>query len=429
MVKGKTISLLIAIILVIVVGSVAAYIVLFASQPQKPSEKASYKVGLMFPFTGPFGDVAKTQYDGALLAIEQINAKGIKLPDGRILQIEYFVRDDELKAEVAVTRFYELRDQYGIQALVGTLALWVHTAINVEVSKTKTLYFTAAALPVSQMKAGTRSKYAFGQMSYTYTIGYISAKFAVEKLGARKVYYLGRPDPWGWEIRDGIKAYLSSVGLDLYGYDEAAVDVTDYSPFILKIQAAKPDVVIFSQFGAGQAMFLKQAYMMNLQSYAKMFCCWITNAAAAAVPADALADVYALHFYYWGAAKSEKIDSNTRVLMEEFNKAFLERFGYPPDSYAVAAYLGTLQLARGIELAGSTDPDAIVNALENSPKFVTFKGNAYWRKSHDLVYDYAMFVVKGKKPEERKERWDLFHIIDVYGGEEVMPPLSFLGYS
>jgi hypothetical protein len=42
--------------------------------------------------------------------------------------------------------------------------------------------------------------------------------------------------------------------------------------------------------------------------------------------------------------------------------------------------------------------------------------------------DYLAFLVKGKKPSEKKEKWDVFKVLGVYGGQKALPPLKDLGY-
>jgi hypothetical protein len=45
-----------------------------------------------------------------------------------------------------------------------------------------------------------------------------------------------------------------------------------------------------------------------------------------------------------------------------------------------------------------------------------------------LTGDYLAFLVKGKKKAEMKEKWDVFKILGVYGGDKALPPLKSLGY-
>jgi branched-chain amino acid transport system substrate-binding protein len=93
------------------------------------------------------------------------------------------------------------------------------------------------------------------------------------------------------------------------------------------------------------------------------------------------------------------------------------------------AYIGTMEAARGIELAGSVEPAAVADALMKSPKFNSMKGPGTWRADHQPIFKYGAFVVVGKGPKERKDpKWDLVLIVDSYTGEDYLPDLVGLGY-
>jgi hypothetical protein len=84
---------------------------------------------------------------------------------------------------------------------------------------------------------------------------------------------------------------------------------------------------------------------------------------------------------------------------------------------------------RGFEAAKSFDPQKVSAAMmANKGQFSTVKGPARWREDHAAEYKYAAFLVKGKGPKEQKNEWDLFTVVDVAGGESVLPPLKSLGY-
>jgi len=113
----------------------------------------------------------------------------------------------------------------------------------------------------------------------------------------------------------------------------------------------------------------------------------------------------------------------------DFTQRFRKEYGYPPDPYSAMAYTGTMEALRGVALAQSTDPDAVAAALMKSPRFDTMKGPGTWRADHQPIFRYGAFVVVGKGAKERKDpKWDLVRIVDVYSGEDYLPPLAVLGY-
>src|SRR5207247_8898676 len=84
------------------------------------------KVGFPGPTTGPFGALAKDQQQGAIVAMEEINAKGGIL--GRRLEILF--RDDQLKPAVGAQRTKELIENEQCEFVAGGLAAHVKTVIQ-----------------------------------------------------------------------------------------------------------------------------------------------------------------------------------------------------------------------------------------------------------------------------------------------------------
>ena len=82
---------------------------------------------------------------------------------------------------------------------------------------------------------------------------------------------------------------------------------------------------------------------------------------------------------------------------------------------------------QAVEKAGSVDSKKIGKVLATA-EFDTVKGMGRFREDHQLQGDYQAFLVKGKPASERKNKYDVFEILGVYGGEKALPPLKSLGY-
>ena len=113
--------------------------------------------------------------------------------------------------------------------------------------------------------------------------------------------------------------------------------------------------------------------------------------------------------------------------MVKAGKAFVEQYekvyGEPPDPYAMNAYAGMIDLARGWSLAKSVEPAKTYKAIMDNPKFEGPKGPATWRVDGRARYKYTSFIVEGKGPKERKDpKWDYAKVIDTYEGDEYERP-------
>src|SRR5574341_842359 len=96
------------------------------------------KIGFPIPLTGPYGTEAKDQEAGALLAVEEFNAKGGVL--GR--KVELIVRDDQLKPGEGAKRAKELIENEKVHFMAGALSAAVQMAVNEQTKKVKMLYMS-----------------------------------------------------------------------------------------------------------------------------------------------------------------------------------------------------------------------------------------------------------------------------------------------
>src|SRR5512138_3834471 len=103
--------------------------------------KKSIKLGLMFGLTGAASPVGPVQLDGAKLAIDELNAAG-GLPWGsQKLKVEYVVKDDETKPDIAIRRFREMIDEDKVDAIVGQTFAPISAALNKQVKQSPVAYF------------------------------------------------------------------------------------------------------------------------------------------------------------------------------------------------------------------------------------------------------------------------------------------------
>lgn len=391
-----------------------------ADQPNK------IKVGVLLPLTGTFAAVAETQKQGALLAVEVVNKRGgLSMPWGKVT-VEGIVDDDEAKLDVGVRRYRYMVSE-GIRGIGGQTWAPLAYAVNAIVSKEPMPYFPVCVMAKEGFQKGKIADSTFATAYSPWSVGYMAGHSAVKTLGKKKVYFLARSDSWGWDMRDGAYEAAKANGGEIVGYDEVSLGTNDFTTILQKVKAAKPDVFIAAQFGADAVALLKQVHQMGLGKEMTIFNAFITNVVAKGVPADALQNVYAMHYFYYDLSNFE--DKATAKSAQEFTELFRAKYGTPPDAYATIAYVAYMEMFRGFETAKSLDPKKVSAALmANGGKFDSVKGPASWRQDHAAVYKHAAFLVKGKGAAERKQEWDLFSVMGSMGGESVLPTLKSLGY-
>jgi branched-chain amino acid transport system substrate-binding protein len=383
------------------------------------------KIGLMFGMTGPASPIGPVQLKGAQLAIKEVNEKGGVPLGGKKVLVEGVVKDDESKPDVALRRFRELVHEDKVHGLVGSTFAPIAAALNREMKKTPLPYVAGCVAPINMFKKDELAPTTFGIHSSAYSIGYSGAEYIATELKLKKVFFFAPAYAFGWDQKAGAFDAFKKYGVQV-DYAEAPVGTADYTAYLQKIVEAKPDIVMMAHWGIDAINVLKQANELGLGKKTKIWFNWMTNVFGSGVPAEALDGVYSLMSWYWNleGLKDPNIVKSGKVFVDKYMKAYNE----PPDPYAGMAYVGTLELLRGIELAQSVEPLAVAKAIMQKPQFESMKGTAQWRTDHQPMFKYGAFVVRGKGPKERKGKWDLVKVIDEYTGTEYLPTLQSEGY-
>ena len=384
-----------------------------------------FKLGFMTSLSGPFAAVSVTQKKGVLLKVAQINAKGgLNMPWGKV-KVKTIIKDDEIKLDVGVRRFRELVAE-GINALTGTIYNPMAAALNEECKIAKIPYLPGCVPALDSFRKGNPAIATYSVAFTPWSIGYLSGASAIKILGKKRIFYLSRSDSWGRTLHEGLKAACKEYGGKIVGFAEVPKGTVDYTSIINNALSIKPDIFINCHFGGDAIASLKQAYDLGLYKVCTMFNTWTTNVVAMGIPENALKGLYALEYYYYDLAGFK--DKDVVKKAEEYTKAHMKMWGEPPDAYGTIAYVATEILFQAVEKAKSFDPEKIAKVLKTSKDFSCVKGNVYFREDHQMVSKYLAFLVRGKGPGEKKNKWDVFKVEGFFGGEQALPSLKSLGY-
>ncbi len=394
----------------------------FSSSPSL----AQVKVGVMFSMTGPGSPVGKVQLDGAKLAIKQVNDTGGVTVQGKKLKVEPVIRDDETKPDVAARRMRELVDE-NIRLVVGGTFAHVSQAINVQIKDGQALFMAPNGVEESIFRKDTKAPYYISSLGAVDGIGRMCADY-VAKTYKPKHVVLFLPDyAYGRGAAKGANKIYSTKYPDIKITEVwSPVGTPDFTSYIIKIKEMKPNVVMMGHWGADAINALKQVHELGLKKDTKVFFNSIITAQAVGVPPEALEGVTLGMWWYHDLAGLK--DPQTVTAVAKLTEAWRKEYGEPPDPFAVFAYLGMQEVLRGVELSNSVEPGKVYKALMDKPDFMSVKGPASWRMDGRPSYKYAKFILDGKSPKEKKDKWDFAKVVAVYTGEELCLPLKEMGW-
>src|SRR5216110_4042457 len=304
------------------------------------------KIGFPGPTTGPFGALAKDQQQGAIVAMEEINAKGGVL--GRRLEILF--RDDQLKPAVGAQRTKELIENEKCLFIVGGLAAHVQMAINEQTKKSKVLFISTSQSDEISAKPDT-SPITFHEALNPTITSRVMGTWVAQNLG-KKWWIIYADYAWGKQNNAVLTDTNKKLGGTILGSTPYPLGSAEFSAHLPKIQAAKPEVLVAVTPGADDIAFLKQVKSFGMHQQMKLAkpLHWISVAKQGGP--ELYQDIYGGINFYWEL-------QDTIPEAKRYVEAFQKKFGTPPGDYGVYSYSAVLEVARGSELAKATDGEKV----------------------------------------------------------------------
>ncbi|MDR0819223.1 MAG: urea ABC transporter substrate-binding protein [Oscillospiraceae bacterium] len=320
------------------------------SETANPGTSASgdtVTVGLLHSLSGAMAISEKSVRDAEVLAISEINAAGGVL--GK--QIKYIEEDGQSEPSVFATKAEKL---VGSDEVVTVFGCWTSSSRKAVKSVFED-YESLLWYPV-QYEGMEQSP----NIIYTGAAPNQQIVPAIEYLideGYTKFFLLGSDYVFPRTANMIIKAQVEAAGLEVVGEEYAAMDQTDFSSIIAKIEAAKPDVIVNTLNGTGNVSFFKQMSEKNYTAAEYMTMSFsIAEEEVAAIGASILKD----HMVSWNYYQTTDTAENT-----SFVAAYKKQFGENrvTSDPAEAAYDAVYLWKAAVEKAGSFKVADVLSAI------------------------------------------------------------------
>ena len=212
------------------------------------------RIGHLTPMTGFLGTLGQWAVEGIQLAAEEINAAGGV--NGRTLEV---TSEDSINPENASTKAQRMLERDGVDFLMGEISSASALVISEVTERNKKLFMALG--PRSDVLRGERcSRYMFcTDIPNTVMVNAVGS--ALKRDGmveGRRFFTLTADYVFGHDLLAAAKNFFDANGAELIGDELIATDVTDLSPFILKVRQANPDVVCLNLAGNQVTNFVKQ---------------------------------------------------------------------------------------------------------------------------------------------------------------------------
>ena len=208
-------------------------------------------MGVITPTTGTFAYAGDLVVRGANLAIEMHGGK-VAGHDIRLL-----TRDDEGKPASGVRRVQEAATSEGMRYFIGAYSSAVGLAESEVAQREKLLQFAAGG---SEDFTGSRcGRYTFQWSAHPYTAVRSTLEHVRKAFPQKKTIYTLTADyVFGHALLKYTKIAAAELGFELVGNDNHPFGERQYTQYLTKAVATKPDILLLNTAGADAVTAIRQ---------------------------------------------------------------------------------------------------------------------------------------------------------------------------
>lgn len=371
--RNKKLALLLAMMLVL---SIFAGCGGGTEEEQQPAgETATIPVGINVELSGAVASYGSNARDGAVLAIEEINAAGGVL--GK--QLEGLQRDCKSTADEAMSVSAALVGE-NIVAQIGPLTsgdVAGSTPIMME-NKIPLIAPAATAANVTvDEKTGETRAYIFRVCFIDPFQGTLMAQFAADNLKAKTAaIYADTSSDYGKGLAAYFKQTFTEKGGTIVSEEGFVSGDRDFNATLTKIKGSNPDFIYVPGYYQEVAPLIKQARELGITAPIGGGDGWDSPDMLSVAGAEALNNTFFTNHY-------SSQDTDPQVVA--FVEAFKAKYNKEPDAFAALGYDCAQLLAQAIKDADSTDPQKITDALANIKDFVGVTGKMTIDDQHNPI--------------------------------------------
>jgi branched-chain amino acid transport system substrate-binding protein len=313
------------------------------------------KIGHVASVTGPSSFFGKDNENGARMAVEALNAKGVTI-GGKKVKFELVAEDDAGEPKQATAAAQKLADAR-VHAVIG------HQTSGTTIPASK-IYNTAG---IPQITASATNptyteqgfKGAFRIVTNDKQLGRVLGQYSVDKLGAKRVAVIDDRTAYGQGVADefikGFKAKGGQVIAKEYTNDKA----TEFSAILTKVKAAKPDLVFFGGMAAVAGPMLRQMKQLGINTKL-VGGDGICSDEIGKLAQGALVDGEVI------CAEAGGVEAAGKPALDAFIAAYRKRYNMDVQIYSPYTYDATMLFADAMVKAGSSEPAKYLPFLAKS---------------------------------------------------------------
>jgi branched-chain amino acid transport system substrate-binding protein len=352
-----------------------------------PQQK-EIKIAILAPLSGAVPTFGVSTRDGALLAIDEWNAKGGVLG----MKIVPVVADSQCAADPAVNAANKVIDQDKVGYIIGEVCSSASIPISEIVNAKNVLQIspTSTNLNVTINADGTVKPYTFRACFIDPFQGTVGAKFALADLKAKKAFILfDQGNDYVRGLAEAFEEAFVAGGGEIVGKETYTGQDTDFSAILAKVAEAKPDIIYLPDYYNIVNLVAAQAKEKGIVAPFMGGDGW-DSADLDRVAADG------------GYFTNHYSEQDTRPIVQSWLDTYGAKYkdadgkAIVPDALATLAYDATNLMIAAIEKAGVDDPSKVKDAMA-ALKWEGVSGTITYDAKHNPIKSAVILQVKDGK--------------------------------
>ena len=357
------------------------------------------KIGIITDMSGLYADIDGA---GGVEAIKLAIADMKGTAAGK--RIELIYADHQNKADVASAKAREWMDTQGLDLLIGG----TNSGANLAMAK------VAAEKKRTFISIGAASARLTNEDCTPYTIHYAydtvalanGTGNAVVKSGGKTWYFLTADYAFGASLQADASAVVQKAGGTIVGSVKHPLSASDFSSFLLQAQSSKAQILGLANAGGDTINAIKAANEFGITKTMKLAGLLMFINDVHALGLKTTQGMYLTDSWYWNR------DAETRA----WSRKFFDKMKRMPSSIQAADYSATLQYLMAVKALKTDDTNKINAHIRASKINDVFAKGGYIRPDGRMVHD--MYLMQVKAPEQSKEPWDYYNVVQVIKGED-----------
>ena len=367
---------------------VAATMFAFASAAS--AQETIVKIAHVGPTSGAIAHLGKDNENGARMAVDELNAKGVTI-GGKKVKLELLAEDDAADPKQGTAVANKLVDAK-VSGVVGHL----NSGTSIPASKV----YSDAGIPQISPSA-TNPKYTRQGFKTTFRVvaddvhlGGTLGRYAMKQMKGKSIAVIDDRTAYGQgvaeEFTKAVKAAGGSIADAQFTNDKA----TDFTAILTAVKSKKPDIIFYGGMDAVAGPMLRQMKQLGID--AKLVGGdGICTGELPKLSAGAMADGQVV------CAEAGGVEGAQKAGMEKFRTDFKKKFGIEVQLYAPYVYDAVNVMVAAMVKAGSADPKVYLPVLAKTDGYKGVTGTIGFDSKGDIKNGaLTLYTYKGDKREQ-----------------------------